>query len=200
MSRFLQHKPLILASGSSIRLKLLNTLGLDFLVIPSNCDEEEIKRIHKSDSILDLGFALASCKALDVSRRYPDHYVIAADQLCVIGKKILDKPLNHQTAIEHLRLLNGKKHQQIVCLCIAKGNRILWQHHDQANLTLHYLSEKNIEAYLQSEKPYHSCGAYQYETQGKWLFKEVNGSEDTILGLPLIPLANALLSLGVVNF
>ncbi|WP_298622489.1 Maf family nucleotide pyrophosphatase [uncultured Legionella sp.] len=199
MFKFLQHKPLILASGSSIRLKLLDTLGLDFLVIPSNVDEDAIKKIHQSDNHLDLGFALANSKALEVSKRYPEHYVIAADQLCVIGKKILDKPLNHQTAIEHLRLLSGKKHQQIACLCIAKDDKILWYHHEIANLTLHYLSEHTIEAYLQSEKPYQSCGAYQYESKGKWLFKEVDGNEDTILGLPLLPLANALLSLGVVT-
>ncbi|KTD43746.1 Maf family protein [Legionella quateirensis] len=199
MSRFLQQKPLILASGSSIRQQLLKSLGLDFLVIPSNCNEEAIKKMHQSDNLPDLGFALATNKALEVSKRYPDHYIIAADQLCVIGKKILDKPLNHQTAIEHLRLLSGKKHQQIACLCIAKDNQVLWQHHDIAYITLHYLSEMNIEAYLQSEKPYHSCGAYQFETQGKWLFKEVRGNEDTILGLPLVPLANALLCLGAVS-
>jgi septum formation protein len=199
MSKFLQHKPLILASGSSIRLKLLSSLGLDFLVIPSNINEDAIKEIHQSGNTIELGFALANNKALEVSKRYPEHYVIAADQLCVLGKKILDKPLNHQTAIEHLRLLSGKKHQQIACLCIAKDDKILWQYHDVANLTLHYLSEKNIEAYLQSEKPYQSCGAYQYESNGKWLFKEVVGNEDTILGLPLLPLANALLSLGIVT-
>jgi septum formation protein len=104
MSKFLQQQPLILASGSIIRLKLLRSLGLEFLVIPSDCDEEAIKIAHQSESILDLGFTLAKTKALDVSQRYPEHFVIAADQLCVIGSKVLDKPLNHQTAIEHLGL------------------------------------------------------------------------------------------------
>lgn len=199
MSRFLQQKQLILASGSSIRLQLLTSLGLDFLVIPSHCDEDAIKATHQSKNFLELGFALATAKALDVSKQYPGHFVIAADQLCVMGKKILDKPLNHQRATEHLRMLNGKRHQQIACLCIAKDGEVLWQYHDIAHLTLHYLSECNIEAYLQAEKPYHSCGAYQYESKGKWLFKEVRGKEDTILGLPLVPLANALISLGAVK-
>ncbi|KTD31750.1 septum formation protein Maf [Legionella moravica] len=199
MSRFLQQEPLILASGSSIRQKLLHSLGLEFLIIPSHCDEEAIKKSHQSSNLPDLGITLAITKALAVSKQYPDHYVIAADQLCVIDKRILDKPLNHQRAIEHLRLLSGKKHQQISCLCIAKDNHVLWQHHEIAYLTLHCLSERNIEAYLHNEHPYHSCGAYQYESQGKWLFKEVQGNEDTILGLPLVPLANALLDLGAVS-
>lgn len=199
MSSFLQQEPLILASGSSIRLKLLQSLGLDFLVIPSNCNEDLIKKNHPSHDVIELGVTLASTKALEVSQRYPDHFVIAADQLCVIGEKILDKPLNHQTAVEHLRLLSGKKHQQIACVCIARANTIVWQYQDTAQLTLRDLDEQTIEAYLHHEKPYHSCGAYQFETLGKWLFKEVLGSEDTILGLPLVPLTNALLNLGVVK-
>lgn len=198
MFKFLNQQPIILASGSSIRLKLLNSLGLKFITVPSNCDEESIKLTHQSDNYIDLGFALAANKALSVSQQYPDHFIIAADQLCVIGKKILDKPLTHQIAVEHLRLLSGKRHYQIACVCIIKENKILWQYHDTATLTTHILTEKTIEDYLQAEQPYHSCGAYQFEAMGKWLFKEVQGSEDTILGLPLVPLANALVSLGAV--
>lgn len=200
MSRLLQQKPIILASSSSIRLKLLQSLGIEFTVVAAHCDEEAIKASFNSENILDLGYTLAASKALEVSQHYPEHFIIAADQLCLFGKIILNKPLNHQTAIEHLRLLNGKAHQQIACLCIAKNNEILWQHHEIAHLTLHHLSESTIEAYLQSEKPYHSCGAYQYETQGKWLFKEVQGNEDTILGLPLRPLVEILMQLGAVSF
>ncbi|WP_454781942.1 Maf family protein [Legionella sp. WA2022007384] len=200
MSKLFQQEPIILASSSSIRLKLLQSLGIEFSVVPSHCDEDAIKASFKSESTLDLGYALAASKALAVSLQYPEHFIIAADQLCLFGQTLLNKPLNHPTAIEHLRLLSGKEHLQIACLCIAKNNELLWQHHETAYLTLHHLSEKSIEAYLQSEKPYHSCGAYQYESQGKWLFKEVQGSEDTILGLPLLPLSNALMKLGAVRF
>ena len=200
MSKLLQQEPIILASSSSIRFKLLQSLGIEFSVVPSHCDEDAIKASFKSESTLDLGYALAASKALAVSLQYPEHFIIAADQLCLFEQTLLNKPLNHPTAIEHLRLLSGKEHLQIACLCIAKNNELLWQHHETAYLTLHHLSEKSIEAYLQSEKPYHSCGAYQYESQGKWLFKEVQGSEDTILGLPLLPLSNALMKLGAVRF
>ncbi|VEB37503.1 septum formation protein Maf [Legionella sainthelensi] len=199
MSKFLQQESITLASASSIRLQLLQSLGLEFSVIPAHCDEEAIKATFDSENTLNLGYTLAACKALEVSQSHPEDFIIAADQLCVFGKLILNKPLNHQTAIEHLRLLSGKTHQQIACLCIAKNNEILWQHHEIAYLTLHHLSPQTIEAYLQSEKPYHSCGAYHYETQGKWLFKEVQGSEDTILGLPLRPLVKILIQLGAVR-
>jgi len=200
MSKLLQQQPLILASGSAIRFKLLQSLGVQFSVIPSQCDEETIKKNHQTDAILELGFTLATSKALEVSQNYPEQFVIAADQLCVIDTTILDKPLTHQTAIEHLSLLRGKKHQQIACMCIAKDNKILWQHHDIAYLTMRDLSPDDMETYLQEEKPYQSCGAYQYETLWKWLFTEVVGNEDTILGLTLLPLTNALIELGAVRF
>ncbi|MGC1182317.1 Maf family protein [Legionella sp.] len=200
MSKFLQQEPIILASGSAIRYKLLQSLGISFTVVPSNYDEEAIKESFHTKNKIDLGYALAANKALEVSKQYPQHFVIAADQLCLIGQELLNKPLTHQTAMQHLSLLSGQKHQQIACLCIAKNNKLLWQHHEQAEVTLHPLNEHIIEAYLLSEKPYQSCGAYQYETQGKWLFKEVSGSEDTILGLPLLPLASALMKLGAVRF
>lgn len=193
-----QQKPLILASGSTIRQKLLHSLGLDFLVIPSDCDEDIIKKNHQSESIIDLGLTLAMAKALAVSKNHPKHYIIGADQLCVINDTVLDKPLNHPTAIKHLRMLSGKQHQQIACLCIAHNHQILWQHHEIASLTVRPLSDATIEAYLQLEQPYQSCGAYQFETQDKWLFEDVKGSEGTILGLPLTPLINALRQTGVV--
>ncbi len=196
----LQQQPLILASGSAIRAKLLTSLGLQFSIVPSHCNEETIKLSHQSEHFVDLGFALARAKALEVSQHHPEHFIIAADQLCVIGNRILDKPLKHQTAIEHLQLLSGKTHQQIACVCIAKDNKILWQHHDVANLSVRDLAQNEIDAYLRCEEPYHSCGAYQYESLGKWLFKEVEGKEDTILGLPLLPLTNALITLDAVRF
>lgn len=200
MSKFLHQQPIILASGSAIRRKLLQSLGLEFSVVPSTCDEEAVKESFHADNKIDLGYALAASKALEVSQRHPEQFIIAADQICLLDQTLLNKPLNHQTAIAQLSLLSGQQHQQIACLCIAKNNELLWQHHEIANVTLHRLSKQSIEAYLLSETPYQSCGAYQYETQGKWLFKEVNGSEDTILGLPLLPLTAALVNLGAVQF
>lgn len=200
MSDLLQQASIILASGSSIRAKLISTLGLDYQVIVSNCDETAIKQEQAGKNPLELGYLLAQCKALEVSQRNPQSFVIAADQLCVINQQILDKPLNHDTAVRHLKMLRGTSHQQIACLCIAKDNKVLWQHHETAQLTVRQLSDQSIERYLALEKPYHSCGAYQFETLGKWLFEQVEGNEDTILGLPLLPLITALIDLKAVEF
>jgi septum formation protein len=199
MSEFLTHQPLILASGSLGRQKLLQSLGLQFDVIPSGVDEEQVKNTLKSADFIELARALARAKALFVSENYLEHYVIAADQICTIDKQYLDKPGNHATAIKHLRLLRGKTHQQIAACCIAKAGKIIWESQEIASLTMRNLSDNAIEAYLQLDKPYQSCGAYNYEGRAKWLFQQVTGSDCTIVGLPLIPLMQAFLANNIVT-
>ncbi|KTC77099.1 Maf family protein [Legionella brunensis] len=199
MSKFFTQAPIILGSASKSRIALLNSLSLDFEVVPAACDEETIKQNLRTKPMLELANALARCKALEVSHRYPSHFVIAADQLCIIDDKYLDKPLNHNTATAHLRLLSGKTHQQMSAYCIAKEGNIIWQDHDIATLTMRNLNDSTIEAYLKQDKPYQSCGAYHFEGLGKWLFSNVKGSESTILGLPLLPLVQALINLGAIS-
>lgn len=200
MSNFINQQPLILASASQSRMKLLRSLGLQFEAIPSSCDEESVKQQIGTGSFIELALGLACCKALEVSQRYPEHFVIGADQLCVIGDQYLDKPLTHATAVTHLRLLSGKTHQQISACCVAKAGVIVWQGHDIATLTMQPLNDSTIEAYLKLDQPYQSCGAYHYEGRAKWLFKEVQGSDSTILGLPLLQLAQALRDLKAISF
>ncbi|RAP34744.1 septum formation protein Maf [Legionella quinlivanii] len=199
MYNFPHQKPIILASGSRARQELLRSLGLDFRVIPSNCDEEEIKQSFPFQNFIELARQLARSKALSVSEANPSSYVIAADQLCVLGQQILDKPGGHETAVIHLKLLRGKQHSQISACCIAFAGKIIWEAQDSALLTVKNLSEQAIQNYLQHDKPYQSCGAYHYEGRAKWLFSEVIGSDSTIQGLPLMALTNALIDLGIVS-
>ncbi|KTD23786.1 septum formation protein [Legionella lansingensis] len=199
MSKFFSQQPIILGSSSQARIKLLASLGLDFEIIPALCNEEKLKEDFASASMLKLASTLARCKALDVSHRYPSHFVIAADQLCIFENRHLGKPLDHATAVSNLRLLRGKTHQQLAAYCIVKGGTVLWEEHDIATLTMNALSDDTIEAYLRSEQPYQSCGAYNYEGVAKWLFQEVQGDESTILGLPLVPLTRALIRIKAVS-
>ena len=87
MSKFLHQEPIILASASAIRYKLLQSLGITFTVVPSKYDEEATKESFHTKNKIDLGYALAANKALEVSKHYPQHFVIAADQLCLFEQK-----------------------------------------------------------------------------------------------------------------
>uniref|UniRef100_UPI00037DEC85 Maf family protein n=1 Tax=Legionella tunisiensis TaxID=1034944 RepID=UPI00037DEC85 len=86
MSDFIHQQPIILASASQSRIELLRALGLQFEVIPANSDEEGLKRTFTGPK-LELAALLASSKAMEVSQHYPDHFVIGADQLCLIGEQ-----------------------------------------------------------------------------------------------------------------
>lgn len=199
MSELVTQQPLILASSSNVRQHVLKTLGLQFDVIPSQCDEADIKHRLSQASHHELAATLAASKALVVSEDHPEHFVIAADQLCVLGEHLFDKPGDHDAAVSQLRKLRGKTHQQIAACCIAKEGQILWATEDVAFLTMRYLSDRSLEAYLQADKPYQSCGSYHYEGLAKWLFSEVKGCDSTVLGLPMQPLINALLDLEIVS-
>lgn len=221
--------PLVLASGSAIRAQMLKGCGLSFSVAPSNVDEEAMKREflaphpnplpkgegtrstsplgrgQNSAAILgegkyeQLAAKLASAKALNVSASYPEHLTIGADQLCVLGESIFDKPMTKAAAIQQLQQLSGRTHQQISAVCIARGEDVLWQAVEVAELTMRTLTLADIEAYINADEPLKSCGAYKYESLGKHLFASVSGTDSAIKGLPLQPLIAQLHGVGAIS-
>ncbi|WP_133127930.1 Maf family protein [Legionella nagasakiensis] len=200
MSNFLHQGSLVLASASRNRQKLLHAAGLKFSIKPAKIDESDIKKDYKGHSFSNLAMILAKSKAMDVSQKLPSETIIAADQLCVLGNQCFDKPITHEKARQQLECLSDKSHQLLTAVCLAQNTQILWQHLVCTTLTMHPLKPTTIENYLRIEKPYHSCGSYHYEGLGKWLFKEIdNGDESTIIGLPLLSLLNALLTLNIVS-
>ncbi len=190
-------KPLILASGSTTRRQQLERVGLSFTVIKPNIDEELLKQKYQSTSSKDLGNYLARSKAQSVSELYPDAYVIGADQICEFNNKIFDKPGCRESSIQQLTLLSGTTHLQHCSATIFHQNKSIWDFYAQAELTMRNLSQAEIEAYVDLEKPYHSCGSYMFESYGKHLFEKVLGDHDVILGLPIVELLAELYRLDI---
>ena len=105
-------KPFILASGSTIRKKILLDHGIHFDVQMSEVDEEELK-----ENILNLPFderviKLASAKAKEISEINLERYVVGADQMCVSNGRVLNTPGNLDNALNHLKLFAGNTHCQ----------------------------------------------------------------------------------------
>lgn len=199
MFNFLQQTDLILASGSKSRKKLLEDAGLSFDIHPSDVDEQAIKNTFEGDDFGALALKLANEKAVEVSKIYPGSIIIAADQLSVLKGKIYDKPLTHLKAVEQLSSLSGKTHTLYTAVALVKNQMSIWEYVEPAKLTIRALTQETIEHYLKLEKPYHACGSYHFEGLGKWLFESVEADESTIVGLPLLPLYNALLSHNIVQ-
>ena len=96
--------PIILGSASKVRYEILKKTGIEFSVVISEIDEEKLKKNLLDKSISEIAVALASEKALSISKNYPNNYVIGADQICNLNNEIFSKPVTMDKAIEQLRI------------------------------------------------------------------------------------------------
>ncbi len=195
-----QNLPIILASASEIRRKILGDAGIKFEVIKPLFDEDKEKHLFKSNSPQELATFLAQQKAISVSKIFPKSCVIGADQVCEFEGKEVFKSLNQEDAIAQLKILNGKKHFQNNCSVIALEGEIIFQTLSRVELEMRDNSTTQIERYVAIEKPWGCAGSYKYESLGKHLFAEVNGDYFAILGLNIQPLLGFLHNRNFITF
>ncbi len=194
-----QHAQLVLASGSTIRQQMLKAVGLTFSVVPSGVDEDSFKKPVTEAEIPALAMALARAKAQAVSRAHPNAYTIGADQLCIHRDDILSKPGSYERAEAQLSRLAGTTHAQHCGVALLRGEDVLWEHSATARLTMRDLSPAAIRSYVAADAPLSSCGSYKFEGLGRHLFAAIDGDQDVIQGLPLVPLLAELHRLGVIS-
>jgi septum formation protein len=180
---------IILASKSEVRKKILRENKIDFEIIPSNVDEDEIKksllRINATPLIISKN--LAELKANKISEKKNHSLVLGADSVIDLEGELISKPLNRHEALVILKKLNGKKHQLISSVCISKNGSMIWNYTDIAVLTMKKFNEKDLELYLSKigDKDLYAYNVYQIEGIGRSLFSKIEGDENTIMGLPI---------------
>ena len=180
---------LILASQSKVRKKILDKNNITFKVQPSRVDEEPIKisllKENASPEIISKN--LAEIKANKVSQKNYDTLVLGADSVIDLNGELISKPDSRGKALEILKKLNGKKHELISSVCISKNGSMIWNYTDKASLTMKNFSDAELQKYLSeiSDEALYSYNVYQIEGKGRDLFLNVEGSEDTIMGLPI---------------
>lgn len=183
--------PLILASTSKIRQEILTSCGLDFKSHPPLFDEEKSKENTKLNPP-KLAIFLAKQKALSLSDKYPNSYIIGSDQTCEFEKKAISKSNNAEQAIAQLKKFSGKEHIQNNGVAIAFGGKIIFSKLTKSKLQMRKISLKEIENYVKIDQPWGCAGSYKYESLGKHLFAKVSGDYYTILGLAIQPLITFL--------
>jgi septum formation protein len=206
MSSFLQagRPPLILASSSKSRARLLEAAGLSFIVEPPGLDEATMRQAISGEETLaphDVAEVLARAKAEAVSDLAPKAYVIGADQILALGKTTMSKPDSMEAARRQLLDLSGKTHTLHTAVAVATNGNTIWAETTAATLTMRKLSPEFIGRYLAAagEEVLGSVGAYQLESLGVQLFDKIDGDYFSILGLPLIPLLDTLRREGVIE-
>lgn len=194
--------PVILASGSASRRRMLVEAGVTVEVVRPGVDEDMAKASLGAagatpDQVAD---SLAELKATRVSGQRPDAMVIGADQVLALEGAIYDKPADRDRARAHLSALQGRSHTLVTSAVVMRGGQRIWGNTDRATLHMRHLPAETIELYLDAvgDTALESVGAYQLEGLGAHLFSRVEGDFFTILGLPLLPLLGFLRQNGVV--
>ena len=180
---------IILASKSEVRKEILDKNNIPNQVKPSAVDEDIIKQslLKEKASPEIISKNLAELKACKVSQKNFNILVLGADSVIDLDGELISKPENRKEALEILKKLNGKKHNLISSACIAKNGSMIWNHTDKAILTMKSFDTKSLELYLSKipDKTLYAYNVYQIEGEGKNLFLNIDGDEDTIMGLPI---------------
>jgi septum formation protein len=137
---------------------------------------------------------LAELKANKVSLSQRDKIVLGADSVIDLDGELISKPENREEALIILKKLNGKKHSLISSVCISKNGSMIWNYTDKAELTMKIFSENDLKIYLSkiSDEALYAYNVYQIEGEGRTLFSNIVGDEDTIMGLPILKIKEYL--------
>ena len=180
---------LILASKSKVRKEILDKYNIIVKIQPSAIDEDPIKQslIKQKASPEIISKNLAEIKAIRVSQKNSDMLVLGADSVIDLDGELISKPENREEAFDILKKLNGRKHNLVSSVCISKNGSMIWNYTDKATLTMKNFNDEDLKKYLEkiSDESLYSYNVYQIEGEGKNLFLDINGDEDTIMGLPI---------------
>jgi septum formation protein len=180
---------IILASKSQVRKEILDKNNITNRVKPSNVDEEAIKEslLKEKASPEIISKNLAEIKANKISSKYINDLVLGADSVIDLNGELISKPRNRDEALIILKKLNGKKHYLVSSVCISKNGSMIWNHTDKASLTMKNMTIENLKKYLSriSDEALYAYNVYQIEGEGKNLFINIDGDENTIMGLPI---------------
>ena len=174
--------PLILASSSPRRKQLLEQIGLEFEVYPSQIHEN--LSLNLSPKIFTNHWAKE--KAMDVAKSNPRSLIVAADTIVVLDHKILGKPKNKNDSYHMLKSLSGRAHKVFTGVHFSyKKYGIDHTINEQTEVSFNTLSDSDIYYYIDNYKPFDKAGSYGIQDWFSVQVKKVNGCYFNVMGLPL---------------
>ena len=180
---------IILASKSQVRKEILDKNDIPNEAEPSNVDEDIVKESLLKEKVTPdiISKNLAELKANKVSLKKSGEIVLGADSVIDLNGELISKPENREEAFKILKKLNGKKHCLVSSVCISKNGSMIWNYTDKATLTMKNFSDDELKLYLSKipDNALYAYNVYQIEGEGRKLFSDIKGDEDTIMGLPI---------------
>lgn len=175
--------PVILASKSPRRKKLLKQLGIKFKSISTDINEEILDAEHPVETVK----RLAKDKMTAALKKIKVGIIITADTIVVLDKEIIGKPNNEFEAKQILRKLSGKTHKVYTGFMIKNsvtGNEEL--NYEITDVTFNSLTDEMINDYIKTGSPMDKAGAYGIQDDfGAVFIKKINGCYYNVVGLPL---------------
>ncbi|APG63466.1 septum formation protein Maf [Sphingorhabdus lutea] len=180
---------------------MLDNIGLHYTAMAANIDEQAIIESLKNqkESARNIADKLAEAKALKISRKQDycsaGTLVLGSDQILQLEDgSYLSKPRDKEEAARHISILSGKTHRLISAAVMAEEGRPIWRNIDIAKMTMRPLSPNFIEKYVDDNwhEIQYCVGCYQIEGPGALLFAKIEGSQFTIMGMPLLAVIDYL--------
>lgn len=179
---------LVLASASPRRLQLLERVGLTpDLLNPSDVDEIP----HKRETPRALSVRLAKEKAeraLEmplVKELGPNAFVLAADTVVGLGRRILPKAETVDQALDCLSLLSGRSHWVYSTVCLIAPGRRMSSRCVETKVRFKRLSREDIDSYVASNEWRGKAGGYAIQGRAEAFVRLLSGSHSAVVGLPL---------------
>jgi septum formation protein len=174
--------PLILASASPRRRRLLAELGHSFQVLPADVDETPPEGL----SAERVAEELALQKAVKVAGQVAAGTIIGADTVVVSAEgTLLGKPADPRDAARILETLSGSTHRVITALALIHqpgGARVLG--HASTSVSMRQLTREEIDEYVATGEPFGKAGAYAIQERGDRFVTRLDGPYDNVVGLP----------------
>lgn len=182
--------PLILASASTARLRLLRTAGIEPFVCPSDFDESSVL----TTSPKDLVQTLAQAKARAVASQFNGSLILGCDSILALQGEIHGKPATAEEAMTRWRQMRGQTGE------LYTGHALIDQvqqtsvvHYQMTKVSFALLNDREIEAYVATGEPLHCAGAFALEGYGGLFVEKIEGCHSNVIGLSM-PLLRQMLA------
>ena len=184
---------LVLASASPRRRELLARAGLAADVeLPAEIDETALK----SEQPGALAQRLALAKAREISRQRSESYVLGADTVVGVGRRILSKPEDSVAAVRCLALLSGRRHRVYTGVCVVAPGAEPKSRLVTSTVAFKRLSEADVRWYLDSGEWQGKAGGYAIQGRAARFVRALSGSYTNVVGLPIFETIALLEGLG----
>ena len=186
-------EPIVLASSSPRRQEILQSLNIPFIVHPADCDEQLVSSTDPHE-VPELIAAKKVKSVMQVLANQEIPWMLGADTMIITSDgKLLGKPKDQDEATEMIKELSGTTHEVVTGLARYNGRLHDMSTRTSCNrVTIAPMSDEEIDWYVQTGEWHGAAGAYRIQGLMSCFIKKIEGTESSVMGLPIFELYDML--------